>query len=462
MIRRHSLSVRLIVSLAVAQFMAIVFLVPFIEFFVSVSGLAISSPIAPDAWGAYRMRALVKASLQRAQDGSVILQPTPALLRYVRENPQARYAVFDVGTKRALTGSSPELVAALSCLDHIDVSSIKFRLTRDPNTRSQGNMIIVQTPFGPYVLAIYGYRFSWADLSEVAKVFLSLHTALVIAPGILGAAIIGWLVVRRGLSPLRRAASDVADIDVNSLHRRVSAKGAPREITPFIDALNNALFKLEIGFTAQRRFAVNAAHELRTPIAIMRAHADNPDDQAFRRDIRRDIRRIQTIVEQLLAAASFSMRGQSSTENIDLGATVLALIADYTPLIIENRRRIEYVPPPEPIMLRVDKWGLECVVSNLLDNALRAEPESGVIQVRLSESAVIEVIDHGEGVAAADRERIFEPFWRREGKGRGVGLGLAISKSLAESMEASLSVSETPGGGATFQIVFSRSLLCEA
>ncbi|WP_424360200.1 sensor histidine kinase [Methylocystis parvus] len=454
---RRSLSFRLVVCLAVAQFLAIVFLVPFIEFFVSVSGLTKNSPIAPDAWGAYRMRALVVDSIKQMPGGDVIIEPTAALRHYVRENIQARYAVFDVAARRALSGSSPELVTALNCLDHIDAFSIKFHLADDPDMRSQGNLTLVQTPFGNYAVAIYGYRFSWADLSEAAKVFLSLHTALVIAPGILGAALLAWLVVHHGLMPLRVAADDIASIDVDSLDRRLSADGAPREIAPFIEAVNRGLETLDKGVTAQRRFAANVAHELRTPIAIMRAHADNPDDQTFRRDMRRDIRRMQTIVEQLLASTNPLVRSRSAPGEIDLGATVLALVADYTPLIVENGRRIEFEAPKQPIRAKVDKWALECVVSNLLDNALRAEPEGGVIVIHVSNGAVVEVIDHGSGIPAEDRDRIFEPFWRRDTRGRGAGIGLAISKSLTEVMGGSLFGFDTAGGGATFRLVLRQA-----
>lgn len=457
---RRSLSFRLVVSLAVAQFLAIVFLVPFIEFFVSVSGLTKNSPIAPDAWGAYRMRALVEDSIKQMPGGDVIVEPTAALRRYASKNLQARYAVFDVAAKRALSGSSSELVAALNCLDHIDASSIKFHLTDDPDTRSQGNLTVVQTPFGNYAIAIYGYRFSWADLSEAAKVFLSLHTALVIAPGILGAALLAWLVVQHGLAPLRVAADKIASIDVDSLDRRLSADTAPREIAPFIEAVNRGLETLDKGVTAQRRFAVNVAHELRTPIAIMRAHADNPDDQAFRRDMRRDIRRMQTIVEQLLASTNPLVRSHSSAGEIDLGATALALIADYTPLIIENGRRIEFEAPRRPVRAKADKWALECILSNLLDNALRAEPAGGVIVVQVSDDAIVEVIDHGSGIAAEDRERIFEPFWRRDSRVRGAGIGLAISKSLTEAMGGSLFVVDTVGGGATFRLTLRQAEPC--
>jgi signal transduction histidine kinase len=454
---RPSLSFRLVGSLAVAQFFAIVFLVPFIEFFVSVSGLTKNAPIAPDAWGAYRMRALVEDSIEQNSEGDVIVEPTAALRQYSSENLKARYAVFDVATKRALSGSSLELVAALNCLDHIDAFSIKFHLIDDPDIRSQGNLTVVPTPFGNYAIAIYGYRFSWADLSEAAKVFLSLHTALVIAPGILGAALLAWLVVRRGLAPLRVAADDIASIDVDSLDRRLAVDAAPGEIALFIEAVNRGLETLDRGVTAQRRFAANVAHELRTPIAIMRAHADNPDDQAFRRDMRRDIRRMQTIIEQLLASTNTLVRSRSSPGEIDVGATVLALIADYTPLILENGRRIEFEAPEQPVRAKADKWALECVVSNLLDNALRAEPAGGGIVVQVSDGAVVEVIDHGSGIAAEDRDRIFEPFWRRDARVRGFGIGLAISKSLMEAMGATILVADTPGGGATFRLYLEKA-----
>nr|WP_255608805.1 HAMP domain-containing sensor histidine kinase [Methylosinus sp. Sm6] len=250
---------------------------------------------------------------------------------------------------------------------------------------------------------------------------------------------------------------------MNTLHKRVVVDDAPREVAPFVEAVNGALSRLDAGVAAQRRFTANAAHELRTPIAIMRAHADNPDDAAFRRAMRRDIRRAQTIVEQLLATARFSIRDAPKETDIDLCAAVLAMVADYTPLVIENGRRIEFEPPPARTIVRGDKWALECVIANLLDNALRAEPEGGVVEVRVLATAMVEVVDHGAGVPLADRDNIFEPFWRRvtksngAGLGLGLGLGLAISKTLAELMGGSISVAETRGGGATFRLALRKS-----
>jgi signal transduction histidine kinase len=453
---RRSLSLRLIVSLTAAQFIAIVFLVPVTEFVVSILGVGVSSAVNPDDWDEYRLVALVQKSLTRAQDQRAVLQPTVALRDYMTRNPGARYAVFDVQTKEALPGSSPELVAALASLGQIDALALKFRLPTDDVRGARGSLRLIETPVGRYMIAVYGYRFAWEDVFVVAKLFLNMHTAIVIAPGILGAVLVGWIVVRRGLAPLRAAAADIASIDLHTLHRRISSANAPEELAPFIEAVNNALSRLGAGVEAQRRFVANAAHELRTPIAIMRAHADNPDDAAFRSDMRRDIRRVQSIVEQLLATARISAQGERELDDIDLGATVLGLIADFTPLAIENKRQISFEQPLGQISIRLHKWELECVVTNLLNNALRAEPEGGDIHVRVIEPAIIEVVDHGEGVAPSDMDRIFEPFWRRETSGKGAGLGLAISKELVLSMGGALTVEETPGGGATFRISLDR------
>jgi signal transduction histidine kinase len=95
-------------------------------------------------------------------------------------------------------------------------------------------------------------------------------------------------------------------------------------------------------------------------------------------------------------------------------------------------------------------------MTNLIENAVRAEPPGGTVIVRLSKDAAVEVVDHGEGVSIADRERIFEPFWRKSENTPGTGLGLAITKELTTKLGGSIKLLETPGGGATFKVVFKQ------
>jgi len=101
------------------------------------------------------------------------------------------------------------------------------------------------------------------------------------------------------------------------------------------------------------------------------------------------------------------------------------------PSTIANGRRLELDAPPPPVIARIGRWELECVVGNLIDNALRAEPQGGCVSIRVGADREIEVIDHGEGVAPEDREQIFEPFWRKSDAPPGTGLGLAIVKEIA-------------------------------
>ena len=104
--------------------------------------------------------------------------------------------------------------------------------------------------------------------------------------------------------------------------------------------------------------------------------------------------------------------------------------------------------------MRGNKGAVEAVLANLIDNALRAEPQGGAVAIRVESDTTIAVIDHGAGVAEGDRQTIFEPFWRKSDSCSGAGLGLAIAKELVTKLEGKVWVEDTPGGGATFKLSF--------
>ena len=106
------------------------------------------------------------------------------------------------------------------------------------------------------------------------------------------------------------------------------------------------------------------------------------------------------------------------------------------------------------MVIRGSEFALQSVIANLVDNALRAEPAGGTVNLRVGADAIVEVIDHGEGVAEMDRELIFEAFWRKSEQTPGAGLGLAIAKELMGALGGRIWVEETPGGGATFKLSF--------
>ena len=128
------------------------------------------------------------------------------------------------------------------------------------------------------------------------------------------------------------------------------------------------------------------------------------------------------------------------------------MVDDAALLAIRDSREIEYLGPSGAVLVRGNKGAIEAVIANLIDNALRAEPQGGSVAIRIDENATIEVIDHGAGVAEDDRQTIFEPFWRKSEGASGAGLGLAIAKELVTKLKGKIWVEIPPGGGATFKV----------
>lgn len=449
----RSLAARLVFYLLFAQIMVFIS-IPAFAMLIAMSGLNPEANQNWNDWADNLPRDLMIESLTRSPDGSIFIEPTSALTEYVRNNPRFRFAAFDSVTGKALAGSSESLAAAVDVVRHLQVNSMRFHIPGDADEDSVGVLRMSTTPMGRVVTAVYGFVFSWRDLLLLMRGMLRYYVIATFVPVLIVAAVIAVVVVRGGLAPLRSATEKIARINVNSLDQRVPGGEVPAEISPFIDAVNQALARLDVGVAAQKRFIANAAHELRTPVTILCARADNPDEATFRHDVKRDARRIRALLEQLLVAARIANNDATTLEVVDLGKVILEMILDYMPLAVECRRKIELDSPASPIEIRGNRRALESIISNLIDNALRAEPDGGKVIVRVRPGATIEVIDHGEGIAPDDREKIFEPFWRRSEATPGSGLGLAIVKELTSKLGGKIWIEDTPNGGATFNLSF--------
>jgi signal transduction histidine kinase len=396
-------------------------------------------------------RAQVSASLRPGADGVPYIEPTEALSERAAHNPHLKYAVFDLPQTMAFRGSSPELVALLGRMGEIKAVSMNFTLDGATEADLRGALTKEDTSVGRVIIVTYGYQFHWGDLIYFFR-DNARDNFIYFIPIAAAAAVIAWLAATRGLSPLREAAAHALRIDMNSIHPRIPLDGIPAETMPLVEAVNAALARLDAGAAKQRRFAANAAHELRTPVAILRTRIDTLPDAPYKTDLKRDVRRVQTIVEQLLIAARLGENGGQMDEIVDLVATIRAMVADYAPLVIESKRHIEFDSPVASVQVRGNRHALECVVANLIDNALRAEPEGETVFVRVGPGGTVDVVDHGAGVPKEIRDMIFEPFWRGNESTPGTGLGLAIVKELMALQKGKVSVAETPGGGATFRV----------
>ncbi|MFB4305225.1 sensor histidine kinase [Actinomadura sp. GTD37] len=267
-----------------------------------------------------------------------------------------------------------------------------------------------------------------------------------------GVAWITWRVVGRTLGPVEAIRAQLAEISATDLSRRVPQPSGEDEIAQLARTANATLDRLEGAVGRQRQFASDASHELRTPIAGLRANLEDaamhPDDTDLREVVRsalRDTDRLESIVTDLLLLARIGTGGTSMQEPIDLAALAGA----------EVRRRaftLRVVTElPAGVTVRGVRMQLVRLLGNLLDNAERYAGSSIEIEVaREDGQALLAVTDDGAGVAPADRERVFERFTRldtaRSRGAGGTGLGLAIAREIARAHGGTLRIEDHPAG----------------
>ncbi|MCX7899391.1 MAG: HAMP domain-containing histidine kinase [Methylocystis sp.] len=406
-----------------------------------------------------RVTRYVIDSLQRRPDGSLKIEPNEKLRREINRSPDLKYAVF-YGSQAPVDGSSPEVVSTLIRIGalRIKLGHLHFNLPEDTENRLLGFFQPVTTDFGVLHAAVYRHKFQWVDpffyILEIMQP-LSAYVVSVILFSI-GST---WVIVRRGLIPFREAANKVARVDLESAEPNLFPGPAPMEVAPFIDAIEAALERVRASASRLRRYAANAAHELRTPLATMRMRLDNAADSTLKNELLSDSSQLGVIVEQMLIATRLFEGHVSRSEDVDLVQVAKGVISNFVLLGIRFDKTVRYEGVDSGLAVLGNSRAIECVLANLVDNALRAEPAGGSVIVRVSDEATISVIDHGRGVAPADRQAIFEPFWRKREEAAGYGLGLAIAKDLMDNLGGRIWVEETPGGGATFTLAFANKRL---
>lgn len=451
MIAAQSLTWRLIRNLVLAQ-MVVVSAMTILAELLTPTG---ATNFSYDYWSILPVRDMVIASLARDSEGMIYIDVSESLAAELRRTPTLKYAVFKSLSDDAVRGSSPELSAVIRKIANADTRGMDFFVSYDQTTREPGSVWQWDTPVGPLFVATSGTSFHWSDLLYFWRKELPATGANLIAIGIVSS-LTAWIAVHNGLAPLRRAAEAANDIDMGRVGQGIPIEGVPIETRPLIDSVNRALARLDASAARMRRYVANAAHELRTPVAILRARLDNPEEFGFKTDLMRDARRLQAIVEQLLTFARLKEGHAALDHETDLVGLIRTIVGDYAPLAVKTQRKIEFEAEEQSSYTRCNPQAIECVIVNLIDNALRAAPNGGTVLIRCRRNGIVEVIDHGDGIKLEDREKIFEPFWRKRDAALGAGLGLSITKEILDAHGGEIRVEETPGGGATFRLLFKQ------
>lgn len=340
-----------------------------------------------------------------------------------------------------------------------------------PNQQGFSTQTLEGVAYNVFVLRSGGSWIQVAEKDEVRDELLHDLGIAVMTPLVAGAALLLILVnllVVYGLAPLRQLAASIGKRDPDSLGL-LETETVPEEVAPVVQALNDLLVRVHDALEHERRFTDAAAHELRTPLAALRIHADNmaratTEEERIRsmNRLRQGLERASKLAEQMLAYS----RTQDSTDRespavLDLAALIREVVAQLEPLRQTRSQNVELDMPTldddgtilgEPTLMRR-------LVINLLDNASRYAPNDATIRVglhRRRDRLELIVANPGSAIPAELRSRVFEPYYRIPGSGSdGSGLGLAIVKEIADRHGATIELETLDdGSGTRLRILF--------
>lgn len=372
--------------------------------------------------------------------GDLQLEHAPQLHRYAR---RVAFQIWDNGqTLRTHSANAPDrrLSPRTEGFDEVEVDGQSWRVfsNYDPHRK-----ILVQVG-----------EVRSARNSITLAVARGLAAPLVIALPVLG--VLLWIAVTLGLAPLgavgravaRRDPANLAPLDVGS---------PPREVAPLVASLNALFERVRASMEHERRFTADAAHELRTPIAALRAQAEvalAADDEAQRRHALRGViegcDRAAHLIGQLLTLARLDpARAASPDETADLAAVARDVAATHAQAALERGLELS-VEAPVSAIVPVEPALLQILLRNLVDNAVRYAAGLGHeirIEVAAGDRPVCRIVDDGPGIPPEERVRLGERFHRREGTSeQGSGLGLSIVQRIADLCGATVAFETAPGG----------------
>ncbi|NKI71960.1 sensor histidine kinase [Collimonas pratensis] len=272
-----------------------------------------------------------------------------------------------------------------------------------------------------------------------------------------------WFALSRGLSPLSelqqriraRRPDDLSPIDSGQV---------PEEISPLVRSLNDMLERLSLSMQTQKRFIADAAHQMKTPLAGMRMQSELALRQTRQEDIHRSLEQLAKssesatrLVNQLLSLARAENQSQENAPFVqrDLSELARGVVQDWVEASFTQRIDLGFEQAEQPLTVMCNPLMLRELIGNLIDNALHYTPVEGRVTVRVradgepgqAQFAILEVEDTGPGIPPAERDHIFQRFYRILDNSRsrsGSGLGLAIVREIAQQHDAQIAISYNP------------------
>jgi len=383
----------------------------------------------------------------------------PSSAGSIRVRLTVLYAVLVFGLSALVTGG---VYVGLRVSLSDEPVSRTFNLTRVVRT-PQGT---VEVPQGTVRAEIQGLE---AEVNDRALDELAQWSLLALGAAALAGVGVGWFAAGRVLRPVDRITGVARDIQATDLSRRIALDGPDDEMKELADTFDGMLGRLDEAFAGQRHFFQEASHELRNPLAVIRANLDVAlgDDEASAAELRtaaelaaRTAERMTHTVDDLLRYAR-NEQAEMQREAVDLCPMVAETAEEFRSPAATRSLRIEIAVPDEAVPVAGDRAALRQALANLLDNAVRLAPEGSTIDVGTGVDgpwAWIAVRDEGPGIPVEDQPLVFRRFWRgTPGDGpRGSGLGLAIVDQILVAHGGAARVASEPGRGSVFSLWIPR------
>jgi signal transduction histidine kinase len=395
----------------------------------------------------------LRAALTMAPDGTIGVDQT-------RLEPQIGYLVRTLDDKVHLSGGPrAEELDALEIPAKNEVTQ-SCRLTgreKSPTWKARNRqcsfselhkfkgqvlVLAVTRRVSPNTSAFNALIYEWLEeyLPVTVPMLLALITAMIFT-------------LRSALRPLDRLMRYARSITPAQTGLRLPTDDLPSELMGVVEAVNGALERLDRGFQAQREFLADAAHELRTPLAILAAHLDTIGDPARVASLRADVDRMARLVNQLLLVAQLEVLTIHPDDKADLSAIAAELAGLVAPFAVKTGRTVAVLNADRPVLVRGNRDALYQALRNLVENALKFTPPETEVEIDVDSSGSVSVSDRGPGIPEAHRDLLFRRFWRADRRqSGGAGLGLAIAHRIATAHAGQLLVADNPGGGARFTL----------
>ncbi|WP_153786463.1 ATP-binding protein [Pseudomonas sp. EMN2] len=289
------------------------------------------------------------------------------------------------------------------------------------------------------------------------------HTLFPFLLGSLVLALLVWVAIGWGLRPLQNMANIIRGRHADSLEP-LQLVPLPSELEPMQAAINRLLAQIEDLLRREHRFIADAAHEMRTPLAVLRLHAQNALEARNETERHKalgflmgGVDRLTRVVNQLLTLARVEPRlGQRASTQVDLAEVVTETLADLTPWILDRGLEPSLDIAEGDHHLAIDPGALGIALQNLVSNAVEHSPPAGRITVslrRLDDHFELVVEDEGPGIDEASLSRVFERFYSRNSP-NGAGLGLSIVATIVDRMGGQVRLHNRSGGGLAATLLF--------